>query len=62
MTVVTVKFEELYEPWEILDEIPPAGFPQRMDVPDDLLARFKEAKAAMAQVWQEMRGLPRWVA
>lgn len=54
MSVVRVKFVELYEPWEFGgDEAGP--FPTEADIPDELIQRFSAAKAEMEAVWEALR-------
>lgn len=53
MTVVGVKYEEHWEPWEIGEDID-SSWGRKFDIPDDVLARFEKAKAMMEQSWQEL--------
>lgn len=54
MTLVGVGYEELWEPWEIGENVDPRHLGRKLEIPDDLLERFVKAKAEMETVWQEL--------
>lgn len=53
--IVSLGITELYEPWELSEEIPSAGFPLVADLPEELIERFRAAKTEMQDVWDEVR-------
>lgn len=59
MSLYSVNFEELWEPWEIVPGADLFGPSWRGELPDDLVERFHKAKKELDTVWEELHRMMR---